>query len=59
MHPRWREFIDICNSKNLITNLITNGTLLNIDDEVLSKLNILTVSCDGIEENVRNRTWEQ
>lgn len=59
LHPQWREFIDICDSANMTTNLITNGTLLDIDDEVLSKINILTISCDGIEGNVRNRSREQ
>lgn len=59
LHPHWREFIDMCNSVDMTTNLITNGMLLNLDEVILSKLNILTISCDGIEENTRNRAWEQ
>jgi MoaA/NifB/PqqE/SkfB family radical SAM enzyme len=55
LHPNIFEFIEICQSKNAMINLVTNGTLLNREKavELLKYPNIrsITFSIDGVGDN--------
>lgn len=54
LNPNWKECILVAKELGFVVNLTTNALLLNTDDVVLSKLDILAISCDGTE-NIENQ----
>ncbi|MBD5467318.1 MAG: radical SAM protein [Lachnospiraceae bacterium] len=54
LNPNWKECILAAKELGFVVNLTTNALLLNTNEEILSKLDILAISCDGIE-NIENQ----
>lgn len=57
LNPNWKECILVAKELGFVVNLTTNALLLNTNDAILSKLDILAISCDGIE-NIENQNRE-
>lgn len=63
LHPEWHGFIELAYNMRFIVNFSTNTLLLDIDDPIFSKINILAISNDGngYEDNSSyiNRSMDQ
>lgn len=46
LNPCWKRIIGYCKIKGLTTILSTNGLLLDLDDSILNKINVLSIPLD-------------
>lgn len=56
LNKDWREFLKLSKEKGLKVILSTNGVLLNIDDDALKYIDVLSIPLDGGEEEINART---
>lgn len=47
----WREIVEYCNSKEIYTILSTNGLLLDLQDPIMRKINVISLPLDGSDDS--------
>lgn len=51
LHPKLSEMIELSNEKGFYVDLLTNGTLTDLNSEIYKNTSILCLSLDGITNN--------
>lgn len=56
LNPNWREFVNICKEYGLKIILSTTGINLDLDDQYLNDLYVLTLPLDGYNSKINSMT---
>lgn len=61
LNPDWKRIIRYCSYRGLFTILSTNGLQLNINDDIMNQIDVLSLPLDGgdAETNKATRTKKQ
>lgn len=56
LNPNWKTYVKICKDYGIKTILSSNGTSLNLYDETLRDLDVLSIPLDGYTESINSKT---